>query len=527
LPPELRTGSLARRASSARIAISGGRQISIEEAPWQVAVVALAPVEEGGKQITVPILCGGAILGEREVLTAAECAFNPFSEVVERIAPEKLRVLAGSSEFKASEAEARGIHVSEVRTHPYYVPEALPPSPDDVAVLTLETPLNLGATEKAVGVVGVGSLLREGAGVALAGYGDQSLPGEPTGKLDWLAMTLAFPGSCGGEADALFLCASAPGGAPCLGDDGSGLTLPTTPATLAGVMEEIPVVEGTLCRAGALAAFANLAAPEIRDFIEGSEAPPHAPRGGGAAMGGVRMVGHSLSCEPGTWSYSPTFTFLFIDSATGQILQQGVSADYALSAADVGRTILCEVRARNAGGTGIVRVGPTSAIEAAPSTGRPSTGGPSLSSAPASSPPARELEPLVVAVPAEPARIRLSDARIVVADGKAVVRLHCQGHARCAGKLTLTVPERVKSKGRKRPRAVTIGSATFSIKGGATKSISVGLSSEGGHLLGVAHGHRGASLTLAQREPRPPSTQRDTIELVLKQTHSKGTSGKR
>jgi Trypsin len=522
----LRTGSVAGRAPSAHVAIVGGRQISIEEAPWQVAVVALAPVQTSGMEVTVPILCGGAILSEREVLTSAECVFNPFSEAVERLAPEKLRVVAGSSEFKAAEAEAKGLHVSGVRTHPYYEPEASLPRPDDVAVLTLEKPLSLGPTENAVGLLRAGSVLSEAAGVTLTGYGEQSFPAEPTGQLDSLGMTLVFPRSCGGEADALFLCASAPGGAPCFGDYGGGLTLPTSPATLAGVMEVTAVLEKTLCRPGALAALANLAAPEIQDFIEGSETPPHAPRGGGAEISGVTTVGHTLSCEPGTWSYSPTFTFLFVDGESGQVLQQGPSPSYALTATDVGRTIRCEVWATNAGGTGIGRVELPAPIKAAPGPGAPSPT-PASGPPPSAAPLVSEEGVLAVAAPGEPGGIRLSATRIAVAGGTAQVRLHCHGRTTCAGKLTITVAEEVRGERLKHSRPITIGNAVFSLKGEATRSVKVPLSSDGRHLLEVARGRLSANLTLAQREPRPASTHRNAVELVVKQSRSKKASGKR
>ena len=67
------------------------------------------------------------------------------------------------------------------------------------------------------------------------------------------------------------------------------------------------------------------------------------------------MVRETLSCEPGGWSNSPTFTYVFIDSNDGEVLQQGPSPTYTLTKADIGRSILCEVLAANAGGTGVGR----------------------------------------------------------------------------------------------------------------------------------------------------------------------------
>ncbi len=75
------------------------------------------------------------------------------------------------------------------------------------------------------------------------------------------------------------------------------------------------------------------------------------------------MVGQTLSCEPGVWSNSPTFTYVFIDSRGGRVLQEGSSSTYALAAADIGRSILCEVLAANAGGTGVERTAALGAVK--------------------------------------------------------------------------------------------------------------------------------------------------------------------
>ncbi len=123
------------------------------------------------------------------------------------------------------------------------------------------------------------------------------------------------------------------------------------------------VIDGKPCLDGSVGGFANVAAPEIRDFIvEDDPAPPRAPRGGGVSISGVTEPGHALSCEPGFWTNEATFTYIFIDSVGGQILQQGASSTYNLTGADVGRSILCQVLAANAGGTGIVRTTPLPSV---------------------------------------------------------------------------------------------------------------------------------------------------------------------
>jgi hypothetical protein len=342
-------GRHARRVHAdprdARAAIVGGSRVSIEQAPWQVAVIAFLSETEA-------LLCGGSILNETEVLTAGHCVFNPSSKT--EIPPEDIVVEAGTENVDSSPEQAS--LADGLRVHPYYNPSAPLPEPDDVAVLRLKRSLVFDGDVQPIAPIAVGSLLPEGTAVHLSGFGQQNPEDELNGELYGIGMTLTFSRECGGEINALFLCASSPDGSSCAGDSGGALTLPGTPATLAGVDNVGQVINGKLCQLGAITGFANIAAPEIWDFVvDGDENPPRAPRGGGAVIRGVPTVGQALSCEPGNWSNSPTYTYIFINSSGGEVLQRGSSSAYALTAADIGRSILCEVLATTAGGTGVGR----------------------------------------------------------------------------------------------------------------------------------------------------------------------------
>jgi len=61
--------ALAPSAGAAKPAIVGGSQVSIRQAPWQVAVEAVIPAGGG-------VLCGGSILDAAHILTAAHCVFD-------------------------------------------------------------------------------------------------------------------------------------------------------------------------------------------------------------------------------------------------------------------------------------------------------------------------------------------------------------------------------------------------------------------------------------------------------------------
>jgi Trypsin len=356
----------------AHASVVGGTPTAIEQVPWQVAMLAVFEFE--GEEFIE--LCGGSIVrDDSHVLTAGHCVYNPFTGAL--LAPEDIAVAAGVSDLEEVDetptSESR--LVSGVRAHPYFDYEAGAGTPDDVAELELESPLIASAAVSPVALPTSSAPPAEGTGAVFSGFGEQDgETGELNGLLYSLGVSVGYSRTCGGEGDALFVCASAPTGSACSGDSGGGLL---GGSQLIGVVDTVAIVGGRVCVPGATNGFANVTAPEILDFVDGSEAPPHAPQGGGAVISGVLRPGYSLTCAPGSWSGAPAFTFTFVDSAAGAVLQRGPSTAYALTSADVGRTILCEVQATNAGGTGIGRTPALPAIEAgATSSSAPVTGSP-------------------------------------------------------------------------------------------------------------------------------------------------------
>jgi hypothetical protein len=125
---------------------------------------------------------------------------------------------------------------------------------------------------------------------------------------------------------------------------------------------EVGVVDfgGKNCPAGQINGFTNVAAPEVRAFIEGSESPPVAARPTSPPV--IRSVGATpvdfspLTCEPGTWSGSPSFTYTFqVENASAQALQSAPTNVFAPPSTVVGASLVCIVQASNPGGVSTYR----------------------------------------------------------------------------------------------------------------------------------------------------------------------------
>jgi hypothetical protein len=516
----------------AHAAIVGGSRISIAQAPWQVVVIAVLSETEG-------LLCGGAILNRTEVLTAGHCVYSP--ETRKRIPADQIVVGAGTADF-FEEPEQVSL-ASGVRVHPYYVynPEATQAAPDDVSVLELEKPLAFGTDVKAISLVSGGSLLQEGTPVNLTGFGEENpLIEELDGELHSIGMTLGFSRECGGEANALFLCASTPTGSDCFGDSGSALTELGSPATLVGVTDTTEVIDGVPCADGSVGGFANVAAPEIRDFIvEDALQPPRAPQGGGVSVHGVSMVGDTLTCEPGAWSNDPTFTYAFVNSADEQVLQQGSSSTYALTSADIGRTILCQVLAANAGGTGIGRTLALAAVRPSVQEEEAATRKRQEEEAAAKKRQGEEAAKGGVlgvkeSAPGVEAKEGSPDATIAdtslteSSSGVVSLKISCPaGESSCAGTVTLrtlnAVSASMASSAKTKATVVTLATGSFTVAGGEVKTVTLHLSAKARALLARSHILRVRATIVAHDPTGETHTKQVIVTLhAAKVKHGKG-----
>jgi secreted trypsin-like serine protease len=367
--------------------IINGKESSISEFPWQVFVL----VNEGpGKYGS----CGGSILNATTILTAAHCVTEegtttkyPDSQVdviagANLVSVQKLLDLEEGQSISEEEViSPRGstgaqikAGVTTVRVDPNYAAQTStnPIPKDDVAVLTLSTPLELSAARNtaAISLVATGATPAAGTTLSISGYGREegSESAKPNGKFYSTTLTAMSSNACEEYAlgnTAIYLCAESPTSATCQGDSGGPLTEGSSPAVQVGIVDS--GLDG--CPTGKPSLFTNVAAPEIRDFIEGSESPPTAPRP--SSLPAIKSVGVTpvdfspLTCEPGAWNGSPSYTYTFQSAnAAAQVLQSGTSNVFVPPASLVGTALVCIVQASNSGGVSTLHSSATAAIAA-------------------------------------------------------------------------------------------------------------------------------------------------------------------
>ncbi len=334
--------------------IVGGQEASISQFPWQVYVE--SEFEEGGYRVIAA--CGGSILDATHVLTAAHCVDAEGTTV--QHPPADFTVVAGASTTLGSSTTRQVTGVSHVRQHPYFT--RLPETKDDVAVLTLSKALTLSQAmnAEAIPLVPIGATPAPGTPLSVSGYGleNGAENAEPNGKLYSTSLTAVASDPCRGAVgvnSAVLLCAISSTSSTCRGDSGGALT-EGNPAVQVGIVDF--GLQG--CPAERPDGFTNVAAPEVRDFIEGSESPPVAARPTSPPV--IRAVGAGpvdfspLSCEPGGWSGSPSFTYTFeVEDASQRVLQSGPRNVYAPPASLIDFPLVCIVQATNGGGVSTYR----------------------------------------------------------------------------------------------------------------------------------------------------------------------------
>ncbi len=357
-------------AAAASARVLGGTAIQIQSAPWTVLV---RYVPTGS---SVEYDCTGSVLTPNLILTSAFCLYDSSGNLEPAAG---ISIQAGVSDYETptSTDHEQDRAVGSYRVHPGFVYSGGEAETDDVAVLTLGTPLDLsGPAVKAIALPAPNAAFPAGTAVSLAGFGEQSPTDSTSSQLESISSTVEAQGKCGAQplagmkaSNGVVLCASSAASSICSGDGGSPLVTTGASPTLVG----IAVAATQSCTAGSETIFTYVGAPEILQFIQGNNStqPSTAPRASATTSWNLvwylpLVVGDTLRCTTGGWGGSVTVAYSFVNTASGQVLQTGPSGSYLLPKSALGTTIACKIAVTNSGGTTVETTNPAANIKAAP-----------------------------------------------------------------------------------------------------------------------------------------------------------------
>ncbi|MEV4422614.1 trypsin-like serine protease [Patulibacter sp. NPDC049589] len=347
---EWRTGFSAA-GDQATTRIAGGDVLAdTSTAPWTVAIQTVFGQTSVGA-------CSGTVLDALHILTAAHCVVE---ENGTRATPDQVAVAAGTPDVTSAAGRATGVvgGVAAIRVHPRHEAGGFY---DDVAVLTLAAPLDLTTGKvAALPMAPSGTLVDPGRSVRITGFGITSPTSDDYGTLREVSVRSVIGGSsCSNSAPGAFLCTEGTNKGACSGDSGGTATIGSASARkLIGVTD----IADSKCRG--LNFFANVAAPEIRTFIDAAVAEqdvtaaqtPLAPRGGRSIkIQGTAKVGRTMTCRRGSWTAGTKFRYAFLLQKGSKQRNRGfrTSKTYKLRSTDRGWRVFCAVQVRSAGGQGV------------------------------------------------------------------------------------------------------------------------------------------------------------------------------
>ncbi|MDQ8044319.1 MAG: trypsin-like serine protease [Solirubrobacteraceae bacterium] len=357
--------------------IFNGTPLSITQSPWQVLVYS----DDGEGLLT----CGGSIIGPSTVVTAAHCVSDTQDAGLIGQSPNGaggLGIIAGISNYHSSATLASWFHqtpaiaptdmeeartVTAARVHPGWPADenGIDRFPSgDVAVLTLGSPLTYSASTPAIRPIALapsvapvnGDPIPFTSSVFVAGFGQQvqyknGVEQNPDGGLYGESLSVVDRDVCGSVVDAAVnICAQTPSGTTCHGDSGSGLVTTDSPPLLVGLVSagQDPCVSGNPTY------FTSLVAPENRQFLDGNNAPPRAPRQFSDINAGSVFplsVGGLLTCYGGAFQPATLTKWSVTNDAGAQVGQgTGPSFGYQPTAADIGSHLWCRATVSSPGG---------------------------------------------------------------------------------------------------------------------------------------------------------------------------------
>ncbi|XP_063703817.1 trypsin-3-like [Culicoides brevitarsis] len=182
--------------------IVGGNEIDIQYVPYQILLM-----------LNMRHTCGGGIINEYTVITAAHCTQNPQHTAY--------AVRAGSnSQYTGGQV----IGASRIINHPQYNPNTFD---NDVAIVKLVSPLFFNERVQPVKLSDPSTFIPDGAYARIAGWGDlQSGSGQYPEFLRYVDVPITNQAECKRSYPGLterMICAGLTGHSTCQGDSGGPL----------------------------------------------------------------------------------------------------------------------------------------------------------------------------------------------------------------------------------------------------------------------------------------------------------------
>lgn len=186
--------------------IVGGEDANIEDYPYQLSL------EWYGSHI-----CGASIISKDFAVTAAHCTEGSDAS--------QLSVRAGSS---IREEGGTVIKVAMIQQNPNFNPSTFD---NDISILHLETPLELGPGVQPVVLPSATEVPADGADALVSGWGTLSSGGSPSSQLQVVTVQIVNQDECNsvyfGDVSDTMICAGVPEGGKdsCQGDSGGPLVV--------------------------------------------------------------------------------------------------------------------------------------------------------------------------------------------------------------------------------------------------------------------------------------------------------------